>query len=435
MKNKKRISNWGNFPYSFSDEQFITNSKDPGITFNKEKKIIPRGNGRCYGDASLGENIISTRYLTNFLDLDENTLEMECESGVLFSELLDLLIPKGLFLPVTPGTKFITVGGAVAADVHGKNHHKDGCFSSFVISFKLLTGDHRILSCSKEENSELFWQTIGGMGLTGIILSVRFRLIQIETSYITQESIKAENLDEIFDLFEDSEDWKYTVAWIDCLQKKKNIGRSVLMRGEHASRDALDHKKSKRPFLVENKKKFSIPFFLPGFTLNWFTVKLFNLLYYHKQRKKKKSSVVSYNSFFYPLDSIEGWNKVYGKNGFIQYQFVVPIEASKEVLYKILELIADSRQASFLAVLKLFGENSAEAVNSFPMKGYTLALDFKVTKKTLELVPKMDAIILKYNGRIYRAKDSLSDPRLTDYIQIPESNFESLQSIRINSKI
>ncbi|MBT8276781.1 MAG: FAD-binding oxidoreductase [Bacteroidia bacterium] len=435
MQKKKEISNWGNFPTSISSEQWILNSKDPGITFNQTEKIIPRGNGRCYGDASLGENIVSTRYLTNFLELDEDTLEMECESGVLFSDLLDLLIPKGLFLPVTPGTKFITVGGAVAADVHGKNHHKDGCFSSYVISFQLLTSDHKIINCSKEENSELFWQTIGGMGLTGIILRVRFRLLQIETSYISQESIKAKNLDEIFDLFEDSKDWKYTVAWIDCLQKKKNLGRSVLLRGEHASIDDLDQNKRKRPLLVENKKSFSIPFFFPAFTLNWWTVKIFNLLYYYKQRSKKKSAVVSYNTFFYPLDSIEGWNKIYGKKGFIQYQFVVPLETSKEVLREILELIAVSRQASFLAVLKLFGENSPEAINSFPMKGYTLALDFKVTQKTLELVPKMDAIILKHKGRIYRAKDCVSDPRLTNYLQLPESNFESLQSIRINSKI
>ncbi|NNF31725.1 MAG: FAD-binding oxidoreductase [Flavobacteriaceae bacterium] len=435
MQKKKEISNWGNFPTSISSEQWILNSKDPGITFNQTEKIIPRGNGRCYGDASLGENIVSTRYLTNFLELDEDTLEMECESGVLFSDLLDLLIPKGLFLPVTPGTKFITVGGAVAADVHGKNHHKDGCFSSYVISFQLLTSDHKIINCSKEENSELFWQTIGGMGLTGIILRVRFRLLQIETSYISQESIKAKNLDEIFDLFEDSKDWKYTVAWIDCLQKKKNLGRSVLLRGEHASIDDLDQNKRKRPLLVENKKSFSIPFFFPAFTLNWWTVKIFNLLYFYKQRSKKKSAVVSYNTFFYPLDSIEGWNKIYGKKGFIQYQFVVPLETSKEVLREILELIAVSRQASFLAVLKLFGENSPEAINSFPMKGYTLALDFKVTQKTLELVPKMDAIILKHKGRIYRAKDCVSDPRLTNYLQLPESNFESLQSIRINSKI
>jgi len=242
MKRIRTIANWGNFPEIEAQEVdtkhlvHLMNDSTANNTF------IARGNGRCYGDASLNETVVTTLDLNHFIDFDKEKGEMECQSGVLFSELLEFLVPKGFFLPVTPGTQFITLGGAIAADVHGKNHHMEGCFSEFVLDFQLLTSSGTIVRCSAEENADLFWQTIGGMGLTGVILSARFSLKKIENSYIYQESIKAKNLDEVFTLFEDSKDWTYTVAWIDCLQKGKNIGRSILMRGEHASNEQLSKK-------------------------------------------------------------------------------------------------------------------------------------------------------------------------------------------------
>jgi decaprenylphospho-beta-D-ribofuranose 2-oxidase len=432
---KRTIANWGNFPKVEADEIYVERVKELLSAETKEDSFIARGNGRCYGDASLNETVVSTLDLKYYLDFDEISGEMECESGVLFSDLLEFLVSKGFFLPVTPGTQFITLGGAIAADVHGKNHHKEGCFSEFLMHFHLLTGSGTIIKCSKDENQDLYWQTIGGMGLTGIILSARFRLKKIENVFIYQESIKAKNLDEIFDLFEESEDWTYTVAWIDCMQRGKHIGRSILMRGEHARNDQLSKKQLQRKYEIPKKGKLNIPLNFPNFVLNSLSVKAFNLLYYFKQFSKKKNFVTNYNTFFYPLDSIGNWNKIYGKKGFIQYQFVIPKDVSKEAMKEVLMEISKSGQGSFLAVLKLFGRNNEKAYNSFPIEGYTLALDFKVNKKLLQLVPKLDKIVLKFGGRIYRAKDSLSRPELTNYLKTTDSCFDSIQNRRIKNKL
>ena len=238
----------------------------------------------------------------------------------MLDDILEVIVPQGYFLYVTPGTKFITVGGAIASDVHGKNHHVEGCFSQWVTEFKIMNEKGEVLTCHRTENSDLFWATVGGMGLTGIILSAKLKLKNIETAYIKQETIKAANIDEIFQLFEESEDWTYTVAWIDCLQKGKNIGRSILMRGEHALRAELPIKLREHSLRLKNKYSPTVPFFLPGFILNTFTVKLFNLWYYNRQQRKQVNNFVDYETFFYPLDVVNDWNKIYGKDGFIQYQ-------------------------------------------------------------------------------------------------------------------
>jgi FAD/FMN-containing dehydrogenase len=435
MKRTRTVANWGNFPKMEAQEVDTKHFLELLNTRITADTFIARGNGRCYGDASLNDTVVTTLDLNHFIDFDAEKGEMECQAGVLFSELLDFLVPRGFFLPVTPGTQFITVGGAIAADVHGKNHHMEGCFSEFVLDFQLLTDAGVIISCSKEKNPDVFWQTIGGMGLTGIIMSARFRLKKIENSYIYQESIKAKNLDEIFTLFEESQDWTYTVAWIDCLQKGKNIGRSILMRGEHATNDQLSKKQREQQYQIPKKGKLSIPFNFPGFVLNSLSVKAFNLLFYYKQWSKKKEFVSHYSTFFYPLDAILNWNKIYGKKGFIQYQFVTPKETSKEAMMEVLSAIAKSGQGSFLAVLKLFGKKNEKAYNSFPIEGYTLALDFKVNKELFLLVPKLDEIVLQYGGRIYRAKDSLSRPELTNYLTIDEGRFDSIQNKRIKNNL
>ncbi|WP_426276866.1 FAD-binding protein [Chryseobacterium sp. S-02] len=428
----QKVTNWGNFPVvekeMKSDDSF-KKIKDFVLTHNE---VIARGNGRCYGDASLGENIFSTKKLNKFISFDRLNGIIECESGVLLSEVLEISVPQGYFLYVTPGTKFISVGGAIASDVHGKNHHAEGCFSEYVIEFKLMIENGEIITCSREENSAKFWATIGGMGLTGIILSAKFKLKNIESAYIRQESIKAENLDEIFKLFDESESWTYNVAWIDCLQTGKNIGKSILMRGEHAFAHELPQNLKEKPLRLKKKFQPTVPFYFPGFVLNKFTVKIFNLLYFKKQSKKEVKSIVDYETFFYPLDVVNDWNKIYGKSGFIQYQMVIPKEKGKEGMKKILETIARSGNGSFLAVLKLFGKNNPEAYNSFPIEGYTLALDFRVNSKLKTLVAQLDSIVQEFGGRIYLTKDSMSKSSLTNYLKnIQNSKFVSLQHKRI----
>lgn len=428
----QKVTNWGNYPIvekPIKSEDSLDKIKE---LLQQNNEIIARGNGRCYGDASLAEYIFSTKRLDKFISFDRLNGVIECESGVLLSEILEIIVPQGYFLYVTPGTKFITIGGAIASDVHGKNHHTEGCFSDWLIEFSLINEKGEVLKCSREENSDLFWATVGGMGLTGIILSAKIKLKNIETAYIRQESIKAENLDEIFKLFDESESWTYNVAWIDCLQKGSNIGRSILMRGEHALKAELPKGKQEYSLRLKQKPKPTIPFYFPNFVLNNWTVRIFNWLYYQKQSKKQVINFVDYETFFYPLDTVNDWNKIYGKGGFIQYQMVIPKEKGKEGMRKILETIANSGNGSFLAVLKLFGENNPEAYNSFPMEGYTLALDFKINKKLKQLVNQLDSIVEEYGGRIYLTKDSMSKPTLTNYLKnVNNPKFVSLQRKRI----
>ena len=432
----QKVTNWGNFPVvekEIKSEDTLQKIKD---FVQNNNEIIARGNGRCYGDASLSEHIFSTKRLNKLISFDRLNGIIECESGVLLSEILEVIVQQGYFLYVTPGTKFISVGGAIASDVHGKNHHAEGCFSEYVISFSLLNENGEVLICSRTENTDKFWATIGGMGLTGIILSAKFKLKNIDTAYIRQESIKAENLDEIFKLFDESEDWTYNVAWIDCLQKGKNIGRSILMRGEHAFKHQLPNKLQEKPLRLKKKLNLTVPFYFPNFVLNNLTVKIFNFLYFNKQTKKEVKSNVDYETFFYPLDIANDWNKIYGKGGFIQYQFVIPKEKGKEGMKEILETIAKSGNGSFLAVLKLFGKNNTEAYNSFPIEGYTLALDFKVNAKLKNLIKKLDEVVEAYGGRIYLTKDSMSKSSLTNYLQnVQNPKFVSLQHKRIKNNV
>ena len=430
----QKVTNWGNFPVvekEIKSEDSVDRIKD---FVRNNNEVIARGNGRCYGDASLSEHIFSTKRLNKFISFDRLNGIIECESGVLLSQILEIIVPQGYFLYVTPGTKFISVGGAIASDVHGKNHHAEGCFSEFVEAFSLLNENSEVITCSRTENTDKFWATIGGMGLTGIILSAKFKLKNIETAYIRQESIKAQNLDEIFKLFEESESWTYNVAWIDCLQTGKNIGRSILMRGEHAFKHELPKKLQQNPLRLKQKFIPKVPFYFPDFMLNKWSVRLFNYLYFNKQKRKEIKNFVDYETFFYPLDVVNDWNKIYGKKGFIQYQMVIPKEKGKEGMKKILETIAKSGNGSFLAVLKLFGKENPLAYNAFPLEGYTLALDFKVNSKLTKLVADLDEIVEEFGGRIYLTKDSMSKSSLTNYLQnVQNPKFVSMQHKRIIS--
>ncbi|MEJ7769034.1 MAG: FAD-binding oxidoreductase [Chitinophagaceae bacterium] len=408
---KKKIANWGNYPEMESDERSFSFNDQLEKIVKEEGSFVARGNGRCYGDGSLGKKTISTLKYDKVLSFDTRQGFFECESGITLDQVLEIIVPQGWFLPVTPGTKFITVGGAVASDVHGKNHHVDGAFSSHIVEMDIMLGSGQTITCSMQKFPDLFNATCGGMGLTGVITRVKFDLKKIETSYIKQKQVKAENLEEVIRLFDEYNHYTYSVAWIDCLQKGNQFGRSILILGEHATLDELNEKQQKAPLALPKKKQITFPINLPSWVLNSFTVKAFNFLYYGKNFKKIIENVVNYEPFFYPLDAILHWNRGYGKKGFIQYQFVLPLSA-KQGLVEILQKISDAGLGSFLAVLKVFGKQ--ESMISFPMEGYTLALDFPVRKGLFEFLDELDKIVLKYEGRLYMSKDARMKPEILE---------------------
>lgn len=434
-----KISNWGNYPVI--DAEMVTPSSYDQVKqiALRSPSLIARGLGRCYGDSSLNEKIISTTRLNHIVSFDEKNGILCCEAGVSLEEILDVFVPRGWFLPVTPGTKFVTIGGAVASDVHGKNHHQAGSFCNYVHSLRLMLSDGKIIFCSKEENRDIFEATCGGMGLTGIILEATFQLIKIETAYIQQKIEKAKNLEQIFQLFEASNNSTYTVAWIDCLQKGDHLGRSAMIRGEHAL--AKEIPAVKNPLILPEKMKFNIPFNFPKVTLSAFSVKIFNEIWNLKYGFVP--SIVDYNTFFYPLDSILHWNRLYGKNGLAQYQCLFSKESSYEAIKELLEIISKSGEGSPLGVLKLFGKQNG--ILSFPQEGYTLALDFPVRNSVFQLFQKLDEVVMKYNGRIYLTKDSRMSTEVFKHgyrndlpsFQIvkrridKENKFQSLQSRRL----
>lgn len=438
---KKNIGNWGNYPVIETNEESFVFDEQLDVLIKEAQPFIPRGNGRCYGDASLGERTISTLKYDKILSFDIPKGIFECQSGITLDQVLTVIVPAGWFLPVTPGTKFITIGGALGSDVHGKNHHVDGSISNHVIDFNLSLASGETITVSRENNPDLFEATMGGMGLTGVITRVKFKLKKIETSLIRQKQIKAANLQELIGLFDEYKDYTYSVAWIDCLKKGKHFGRSILMLGEHATLAEISENDRKDPLKLPKNKQIVFPFNLPSWVLNSFTVKAFNFLYYTKNFKKEINNIVSYEPFFYPLDAVLHWNRMYGKSGFVQYQFVLPLSA-KEGLIEILHRISDEGLGSFLAVLKVFGKQ--ESMISFPKEGYTLALDFPVRKGLLTFLDELDELVLKYNGRLYMSKDARMKPgmlvagypELEKFKQIikkynPEGKIRSVQSDRL----
>ncbi|MGL1889145.1 MAG: FAD-binding oxidoreductase [Reichenbachiella sp.] len=398
-----KLTSWTNYP--IKDVKLSTlNSKVEIKNLMSEcsTSLTPRGNGRCYGDASLGDHVVSINGMKKILKFDSNKGIIHCEAGILLSEILEYIVPKGWFLPVTPGTKYITVGGAIASNVHGKNHHKDGAISNFIESMELIQPNGKTSLISLHDNSELFALTCGGMGMTGIIVNAMIRLKAIETSFINYRSIKASNLKEVMNIFDNNKGVTYSMAWIDCLQKGCDLGRSIVMLGEHAAKEEVNNRQDKLKF--SNSTLISIPFSFPNWVLNPLSIKAFNFLYFHKQFKKEGKKVIHFDGFFYPLDAILNWNRMYGKKGFIQYQPVFPLKSSYDGISALLKAIAKKGMGSFLAVLKLMGEEDNDI--SFPMKGYTLALDFSIQKGLFEFLEELDQIVLKYGGRLYLSKDA-----------------------------
>jgi FAD/FMN-containing dehydrogenase len=406
---RKTIAGWGRFPREECTLFRPEKQRDLQSLAQERSTLLARGLGRAYGDAALNESstILQERF-NHFLEFDEATGILECEGGVSLAEIIAVFLPRGWFLPVSPGTKFVTAGGALACDIHGKNHHAVGAFSNFVEAFDLLIASGQTLHCSHTENAEVFWATIGGMGLTGIITRVRLRLLRVESAYIKVETERLENLNLTLNRFQSDDNYQYSVAWIDCLATGDSLGRAVLMRGHHAAPHELSTPALRAtPLETPQKKSKSVPLDFPDFALNPFSVKAFNAAYYAAH--PTKTSVVDFDSFFYPLDAIENWNRIYGARGFIQYQVALPHENSRAGLTELLEKISGSGHASFLAVLKTFGKANAAPL-SFPFAGHTLALDIPMTDDLPGFARELDAITLKHNGRVYLAKDALLSP-------------------------
>lgn len=396
--------------------------------------LIARGLGRAYGDSALAAQVMAMGPLDHFEWFDPATGLVRCAAGVSLDAMLRTFVPRGWFLPVTPGTRFVTVGGAIASDVHGKNHHVDGTFGQHVRALEILLGNGERVTASPSENADLFRATCGGMGLTGIILAATVQLKRVRSSDVIETTIKVPNLDSALEAFERHRDSTYSVAWIDCLARGAGLGRSLLMLGEHAPDGALE---------APGKGALPVPFDLPAGLLNRASLKALNTLYYHRVRRRHSTRRIPYTPFFYPLDALSGWNRLYGKAGFVQYQFVLPRQAGAAGMREVLAVIAESGRGSFLAVLKTFGPANANFL-SFPTEGYTLALDFKAEPAVFALLDRLDAIVLGHGGRLYLTKDARmsadmfrrSYPHWQEFEQVrarwhAHGRFASTQSLRL----
>ena len=360
--------------------------------------LIPHGNGRSYSDVALNDDgaVLRTRRLDHLMAFDREAGRITCEGGVLLAEILDLVVPQGWTLPVVPGTRFVTLGGAIANDVHGKNHHVSGTFGHHVVRFELLRSDGSRMICSARENADWFAATVGGLGLTGLITWAEIALQRIANPFMLTQATRFATLDAFWQLDARAEaDWRYTVAWIDCLAK---AGRGILFTGRHAPAQG------DLPAWRERRK--SMPVETPVSFVNTLSLRLFNAAYY-RQPLKAGTQLTHYVPYFFPLDAIGNWNRIYGRNGFYQYQCVVPPDGGHAAIADMLAIIARHGQGSFLAVLKNFGERPSPGMLSFARPGVTLALDFpNHGEATLKLFSELDAVVAQAGGALYPAKDS-----------------------------
>ena len=358
--------------------------------------LLPYGMGRSYGDSCLngGRDLLDCTALNRILDVDWETGRICVEAGITFADLLEVIVPRGWFLPVTPGTKFVTVGGALANDIHGKNHHRAGTFGCHVRQVTLYRSDTQPVVCSPGTNADIFSATVGGLGLTGVIASAEIQLKRIPSNAIDVETLPFQSLEQFLDMSAASDqNYEYTVAWVDCLSGSGT--RGIFYRGNHSQKSI-----SYRP------RSIGVPFVLPEFVLNRRSVALFNRAFYAMKARNPGSAVVHYDPFFYPLDSILNWNRLYGRRGLVQYQCVLP-PANGGMVKKIIEKVSRSGEACFLAVLKAFGEIPSPGLLSFPRPGLTLALDLPMRgNRTLALLAALDELVLASGGALYPAKDA-----------------------------
>ncbi|WP_374832408.1 FAD-binding oxidoreductase [Paenochrobactrum pullorum] len=371
------------------------------LPIEDKPKLLAFGNGRSYGDSCHNDDglLIAMCNHAKLISFDTDSGVFEAESGITLEEIIATAAPSGYFLAVTPGTKFVTLGGAIANDVHGKNHHLRGTFGCHVESFRLLRSDGQTYVCSSSENDALFRATIGGMGLTGIIVSARIRLMKIGSLDVIEKIQPFKNLDHYFDIAEanDAEN-EYAVAWLDQLASGDKAGRGVLITGNHA--DNGNFKVKPRGFLP------SVPFEMPFSMLNRFSLKAFNYAYFKAKSSKTTPHLTDMDSFFYPLDGVKYWNRLYGHAGLFQHQSVIPFETARSAIAALLQAAGEAGQASFLTVLKRFGSIASPGILSFPRAGFTLTLDFpNKGLKTLQLLDRLDAITMDFGGRVNPYKD------------------------------
>jgi FAD/FMN-containing dehydrogenase len=388
---------WGRWPRY--DQRIIplANRFDP---LPNTDPMLVFGNGRSYGDVCLnaGGTLLAARGLDRFISFDATSGVLECEAGVLLSEIIGLTLPHGWFPPVTPGTALVTVGGAIANDVHGKNHHRAGSFGHHLLSFELRRSSGEILRCAPDQHADWFAATIGGLGLTGMISTARLQMRHVPGEWIAGDSQRFGNLEEFFALAAQSDAaYEYTVAWLDCAATGRKLGRGVFMRGNHLQHDA-------RP---PRGHSLQFPLTPPISPVTGLSVRLFNELYFHRPAARQAHAIWHYQPFLFPLDRLLDWNRLYGPRGFFQYQCVLPGAVATAALPEMLQLVAGSRQGSFLVVLKQFGDQPSRGLLSFPRPGVTLALDFPNRgEPTLQLLESLDSITRAAGGAVYPAKDA-----------------------------
>ena len=400
------FQSWGRYPNHAARLIPLHWQNDfPAIVSNRHEGVLPVGMGRSYGDVCLLNegNLLVTTGMNRLLNFDAETGVLTAESGITLAQILDFSVPRGWFLPVSPGTKYVTLGGAIANDIHGKNHHIAGTFGCHVPAFELVRSDGSRRICSLTENPELFSATIGGLGLTGLITWAQLRLRPIVTRKIDYEGIQFHGVDEFLDLTNQSQGIEYTVSWVDCTSSGKNFARGIFMQGDHAQVPG-NLKTSPEPKLV-------FPIEAPGFALNPLSVSLFNTVFFHKQGKKRVTALQDYEPFFYPLDKVLHWNRMYGKGGLLQFQYVIPWDYAREGTIAILKEVSKSGLASFLAVLKAFGDVPSPGMMSFPKPGITLALDFPIKPdRSFPLFHRLAEMTREFGGRLYPAKDAAMSP-------------------------
>lgn len=435
------LHGWGRYPRSAAPIK--TPQAVSGVLGCIEQhRTIARGLGRSYADQALNEggHITQCTSLDRYLDFDPVTATLNCESGVSLAQIIQDFAPRGFFPMVTPGTKYVTIGGCIANDVHGKGHHVDGCFSRCVKSFRIALASGQIITASRETNPDLFWANFGGMGLLGIIIDAKIVLRRVQSTYFSQQSLVVRNLDEMMDLIEEHHSVPYALGWLDPLAKGDRLGRGVLKIGDHASAEELPASLKSNPLFVSGPPKLNLPFDLPNFALNGLTAPLLNMVLYQKMRRGPKFT--HYEDFVYPLDFLPNWNRGYGSRGFTQYQFVLPEAAGKEAMREILTRIATSDQMPFLNVFKKLGPE--EGLISFPMTGYTYAIDFPIKAGLDTLLRQLDEMVIAAKGRVYLGKDAFVSaehleqmyPRLDEWRSIkerydPDTRFSSQLGRRV----
>lgn len=423
------IAGWGRLPVVHGELRAPITANEVAEEWRTSSPRISRGHGRSYGDASLPVAdgfALSGLPLNRLKSFDEATGVLEAESGVSLAEIIEIFLPRGWFPAVVPGTKFVTLGGAVAADIHGKNHHVDGTFGAHVLSLELLLPDGRQIRCSRHEHTDIFRATIGGMGLTGHILAVELRLRHVPSAWCKVRYLRGRNLGHTLSLLaQHDQAYRHTVAWMDCVAGGEELGRGVLMLGNEASPADLPPDTRATPHRQPFRRKLRVPFDFPAWALGPFSVGVFNRFYYGLSREREK--LVDFEEFFFPLDAIQDWNRIYGRRGFVQFQVYFPDATAEVGLRACLAAISGSRQASFLAVLKRCG-----AANEFPLSfldiGYTLALDLPGPAEVLApLMAELDGILAAFRGKVYFAKDACVSPALVPAMYPRLEEFRRIQ--------